>query len=85
MQAEGQRPTPVTFNTMLRGYARRGRAGRQVSLCRLWLLCMACAVQLQHRTDLVGDGVAILCAGRLLSQLGLSAGCQTTARPMASF
>ena len=46
MQAEGQRPTPVTFNTMLRGYARRGRAGRQVSLCLFWLLCTACAVQL---------------------------------------
>jgi hypothetical protein len=33
MQAEGQRPTPVTFNTLLRGYARRGRAGRQVTPC----------------------------------------------------
>ena len=33
MQAEGQRPTPVTFNTLLRGYARRGRAGRQVICC----------------------------------------------------
>ncbi len=32
MQAEGQHPTAVTFNALLRGYAARGRAGRSVRL-----------------------------------------------------
>jgi len=31
MEDEGQAPTVVTWNTLLRGYARKGRAGRTVS------------------------------------------------------